>query len=349
MGPNESMEHTYRTLCQNLRDLTDLDEGRRDLGGILTRAAELTRECLGVPFAYAAATMETAKLAALSRPEVGESRPESWPLPGRLCQLIIQTREPREWTHGEPDAPNDIDLLGREPAAAWAGYPIPQIDRPSGVLVVALSEPRALREWEREVLSLITDHTATALANLRTFQQVESLSVTDDLTRVYNYRFMKAALRREVERSSRFGQVFSVLMLDVDRLKEFNEKHGHLEGSDLLRRLAGILSRSSRAIDLVSKYGGDEFLLILPQTNVEGAVVMGRRICAAVAETAFPFCRPGDITVSIGVASFPQHGASMETLLAAADEILFEAKRAGRNCTLAAKHPGHPDRIPKAA
>ncbi|HYV51157.1 MAG TPA: sensor domain-containing diguanylate cyclase [Dongiaceae bacterium] len=344
------MEHTYRTLCQKLRDLTDLDEGRRDLGGIISRAAELTRECLGVPFAYAAATTETSRLSALSQPEIaGESRPESWPQPGHLCQLIIQTRQPREWTQGDADGPNEIDLLGRPPMATWAGFPIPQTDRPSGVLVVGLNEARALREWEREIVTLIAGHTATALANLRTFQQVESLSVTDDLTRVYNYRFMKAALRREVDRSSRFGQVFSILMLDVDRLKEFNEKHGHLEGSDLLRRLAGILARSSRAIDLVAKYGGDEFLLILPQTNVEGAIVMGRRICVAVAETAFPFCRPGDITVSIGVASFPQHGASMETLLAAADETLFEAKRAGRNCVLAAKHPGQANRVPKAA
>jgi diguanylate cyclase (GGDEF)-like protein len=95
---------------------------------------------------------------------------------------------------------------------------------------------------------------------------VESL-VTDDLTKVYNYRFMKAALRREVERASRYGQVFSILMIDVDRLKEFNEKHGHLEGSDLLRRLSGILSGTSRAIDLVSKYGGDEFCSSSPDQH----------------------------------------------------------------------------------
>jgi diguanylate cyclase (GGDEF)-like protein len=222
-------------------------------------------------------------------------------------------------------------------------------DRPSGILVAGRTESTPWTAQDREMLALLAGLVTMCLSNLRTFQEVESLSVTDDLTRVYNYRFMKAALRREVERASRYGQVFSILMIDVDRLKEFNEKHGHLEGSDLLRRLAGILSRSSRAIDLVAKYGGDEFLLILPQTNTEGAVVMARRICAAVAETAFTFCRPGDITVSVGVASFPQHGASMETLLAASDEALFEAKRAGRNCVMAAKRPGQPDRIPQVA
>jgi diguanylate cyclase (GGDEF)-like protein len=184
---------------------------------------------------------------------------------------------------------------------------------------------------------------------MRTFQEVESLSVTDELTRIYNYRFLKAALQREVERAARYGQVFSILMLDVDHLKAYNEVHGHLGGSELLRRMAEILSQSSRAIDLVAKYGGDEFLLILPQTNTDGAMVMGNRICKAVAKNEFQYCKPGDITVSGGVSSFPQHGASMEALLAAADEALFTAKRGGRNCVIAATRPGQPGRITRAA
>lgn len=342
------MEHIYRTICQRLTEICDLDEGRRDLGGILSRTAELAGEVLGVPLVYAAAVTETAKLAAIA--QAGKPlRTEPWSEPGRLAQLVVQTRGTREWKTGEDSGPNELDFLGRSGFGSWVGVPIPLAGRPSGLLVAARAEAAAWSKVELEVLNLLAAHAATSLGNLRTFQEVESLSVTDDLTKVYNYRFMKAALRREVERSSRYGQVFSILMIDVDRLKEFNEKHGHLEGSDLLRRLAGILSRSSRAIDLVSKYGGDEFLLILPQTNTEGAVVMGRRVCAAVAETPFPYSKPGDITVSVGVASFPQHGASMETLLAASDEALFEAKRAGRNCVMAATRPGQPDRIPQAA
>jgi diguanylate cyclase (GGDEF)-like protein len=342
------MEQIYRTISQRFTEIADLDEGRRDLGGILSRTAELARESLGLSLAYAAAETSTARLAVISL-EGAAPRTEPWSEPGRLSQLVIQTREAREWNPGEEGAPSEKDYLGRPALGTWIGVPIPLADRPAGLLVGTRAENRPFTAPEREILSLLAAHAAVCLENLRTFQEVESLSVTDDLTKVYNYRFMKAALRREVERASRYGQVFSILMIDVDRLKEFNEKHGHLEGSDLLRRLSGILTGSSRAIDLVSKYGGDEFLLILPQTNTEGAVVMARRICAAVAESQFPYSQPGDITVSAGVASFPQHGAEMETLLAASDEALFEAKRAGRNCVRPARRPGQPDRIPKAA
>ena len=113
--------------------------------------------------------------------------------------------------------------------------------------------------------------------------------------------------------------------------------------------LAGILARSSRAIDLVAKYGGDEFLVILPQTRTEGAVTMGNRIRQAVAETAFAGCQAGEITVSVGVASIPEHGATMEALLAASDEALFRAKEAGRNSVVAADRPGNPARVPELA
>jgi diguanylate cyclase (GGDEF)-like protein len=166
---------------------------------------------------------------------------------------------------------------------------------------------------------------------------------------VYNYRFLKAALRREVERAARYGHVFSVIMIDVDHLKLYNEVHGHLQGSEVLRRLAAILAGSSRAIDLVAKYGGDEFLIILPQTRADGAMIMGGRICESVAAATFPHCRCGDMTVSVGVASFPEHGTTMETLLAAADEALFRAKRAGRNCVQVAEAPGHPGRTAEVA
>jgi diguanylate cyclase (GGDEF)-like protein len=342
------MDDRHRLLYRKLRELGDLDEGRRDFAGLLARAAALTRDAFNTTLAYAAAPSRTGDL--ISVADAGSPpRTELWGGPGRLTQLVLQSKEIRHWCAGEEPQPTSIDVLERAGLGAWMGAPIPIVDRAAGILVAARRASEPFGSDERELLGFIAEHTATAVGNLKTFQEVESLSVTDDLTRVYNYRFMKAALRREVDRSSRYGQVFSVLMMDVDHLKKFNEVHGHLEGSDLLRRIAEILSRSSRAIDLVAKYGGDEFLLILPQTNTDGAVVMGKRICAAVAESSFPHCRPGDITISVGVASFPQHGASMETLLAASDEALFAAKRGGRNCVMAAERPGEPSRIPKAA
>jgi diguanylate cyclase (GGDEF)-like protein len=342
------MDERYRILFRKLKEMADLDEGRRDLGGILARAASVTQEALGAHLAYAAAPSPSGDL--IAGAETGSpSRVEPWGSPGRLGQHVLQSKEVRLWKSGENPTPNPVDMLGREGMGSWMGGPLLVAGQPAGLIAVARRGGEGFTTEERDLLSVVSEQTTVAIGNLRTFLEIESLSVTDDLTRIYNYRFMKAALRREVDRASRYGQVFSILMLDVDHLKKFNEVHGHLQGSDLLRRLAAILSRSSRAIDLVAKYGGDEFLLILPQTNTDGATVMGKRICQAVAESAFPHCRPGDITISVGVASFPQHGSTMETLLAASDEALFTAKRSGRNCVIAAERPGQPGRIPKVA
>jgi len=343
------MSDRYRNLVKSLRDITDLDEGRRDLGGILSRTCALARETLESRLAFAGATVDGQSLVAVSETETHLPRVEPWNGPGSLSEIVIENRETMSWKEGGDGKPSAPDFMGLVGAGSWLGTPISIADRPSGILAIAREESGAFPSEDEEVLRILADYASSAIANIRTFQEVESLSVTDELTRIYNYRFLKAALQREVERAARYGQVFSILMIDVDHLKQFNEVNGHLSGSDLLRRLALILSESSRAIDLVAKYGGDEFLIILPQTNTDGAMIMGERICQAVAATEFPFTTAGDITVSAGVASFPQHGASMEALLAAADESLFAAKHAGRNCVIAATRPGQIGRMHEAA
>jgi diguanylate cyclase (GGDEF)-like protein len=120
-------------------------------------------------------------------------------------------------------------------------------------------------------------------------------------------------------------------MLDVDNLKAYNDQHGHLRGSEVLRLLAQILVRDGRSIDLVAKYGGDEFVVILPQTTREGACVLAERIKSSVEGTAFPRVGAGVITVSMGVATYPDSGATAGELLEAADVALYAAKQAGRN------------------
>ncbi len=180
-------------------------------------------------------------------------------------------------------------------------------------------------------LVLLGAWTGMALENLRLSESVEKLAVTDDLTQVYNYRFLRVALKRELKRAARYGQELALVMLDVDNLKAYNDRHGHLRGSFLLREMAGLMVRQIRSFDLIAKYGGDEFTLILPQTGMDGALTVAERMCRAVAEHAFPLEEPGRITISAGVAVFPGDAEDAVPLIKAADVALYEAKRQGRN------------------
>ena len=188
-------------------------------------------------------------------------------------------------------------------------------------------------DQDARLATLLAAWAGLALENLRLAERVEKLAITDDLTQVYNYRFLKTALRREIRRATRFGQEMSMIMLDVDNLKAYNDRHGHLRGSYLLKRIAQLLSHSLRSFDLIAKYGGDEFTLILPQTAREGALVVAERLRTAVESTEFPLAARGAITVSLGVSTFPHDAGDSMGLIRVADLALYRAKQSGRNRT----------------
>jgi len=239
-----------------------------------------------------------------------------------------------------PLASSDLSADPRSAGVAWC----PGVDHGPALFV-----PMRLREgpaWlglfrrrgqppftpeDTALITLLAAWTTMALENVRLSESLERLAVTDDLTQVYNYRFLKSALRREIKRAGRFAQKLSIVMLDVDNLKTYNDKHGHLRGSHLLREMAGLLAGQVRSFDLVAKYGGDEFTAILPQTDREGAKVVAERMRAAVEKHAFPLVGPGVITVSAGIGVFPTDGDDVASLIQASDHALYTAKRAGRN------------------
>jgi diguanylate cyclase (GGDEF)-like protein len=234
----------------------------------------------------------------------------------------------------------DLGRSGVSPGAGCPGVtpgpalymPVRMQDQKAGFLAVHRCEgsPRFTGRDGRQ-LALLAAWIGLSLDNLRLAENLERLAVTDDLTQVFNYRYLKSALRREVKRATRFRQPLSILMVDVDNLKSYNDRNGHLRGSFLLRQIAKLFASQVRSWDLVAKYGGDEFTVILPQTDRIGAAAVGERLRAAVAGFQFPLAERGAITVSTGIANYPDDGDTVTGLIEAADRALYLAKQNGRN------------------
>jgi len=201
-----------------------------------------------------------------------------------------------------------------------------------GILVTLNDQSRRpFNDDDIHLLTIMANQAAIALENYMLYRKLEVESITDGLTGVFNYRFLIRSLRLEIKRAERFTSRFSFLMLDVDNLKEYNDRNGHLSGSRALHDIAKIITSNCREIDLVSKYGGDEFALMLPQTDLTGAVRLGERILRAVRAFKFDGATPGLLTCSIGIAIFPEDARGVEELIDKADTALYRAKSMGKN------------------
>ncbi|MEJ2133418.1 MAG: sensor domain-containing diguanylate cyclase, partial [Gammaproteobacteria bacterium] len=165
-------------------------------------------------------------------------------------------------------------------------------------------------------------------------EELARLSITDDLTKLYNYRFFQDHLPREVKRAKRTKQPFSLILIDIDDFKQLNDRYGHAVGDTVLRRIAVVMQGVVRETDFLARYGGEEFALLVSHTDVDGAGALAEKIRMAVAEERFPV--PGgqksagvQVTVSIGVAAFR---GDAKKLFNDADRELYQAKEAGKDC-----------------
>jgi diguanylate cyclase (GGDEF)-like protein len=198
--------------------------------------------------------------------------------------------------------------------------------------IASASEPK-ITGGVAELLTTALEGPAVALDNALTLQRVEALSVTDDLTQLYNSRYLNQVLRREAKRASRSGRPLSLLFVDLDGFKGVNDAHGHQAGSASLVEAADVIRHSARETDVVARFGGDEFALILPDTGSEGAVAVGDRVRERIDEHRFLRSKGLAIhlTVSVGVATLPDVAASAEELMRAADMAMYRVKEAGKN------------------
>jgi len=200
----------------------------------------------------------------------------------------------------------------------------------------------------RDLLEALAQVTPITMQAARTFQNLDvatSLSLVDELTGLYNQRFMEVSLTREVARSQRYGSPVSLLFLDLDRFKSVNDTLGHVVGSQMIKAAARTMRELIRDSDQLLRYGGDEFCVILPNTSLEGAHILAERIRTVFAETLFNLSESTgvseanalNITTSIGVASFPESANSVQELVKEADAAMYAAKKSGKNCVSVAR------------
>ena len=212
-------------------------------------------------------------------------------------------------------------------------YPLRVKDRTIGAMTVHTSRDQVhFPQEEVETLAAVAKQAAIVIENARLHERLEEQATTDPLTGLYNHRQIHERLDEEFARASRSSQPLAVMMLDMDNLKFFNDSCGHLVGDESLRFAAGLFSKALRVSDILGRYGGDEFLAVLPETGREQAEQIGQRIVSLLAEHPFSIADSGQrvpLGVSIGVACYPEDGVGTRELLALADAALYEAKGLG--------------------
>ena len=198
-----------------------------------------------------------------------------------------------------------------------------------GVLNIESRDENAFAPQDVLILNTLADLLATALHNSFVFQKLQQQSITDGLTGIKTRRYFWEALSAEWKRASRSGRPFSVVLIDLDKFKEVNDSLGHLEGDLVLARVGRLLEQKCRQSNVVARYGGDEFIILMPETGIEQAQVLAERLRLWLATD--PMLEEHKITGSFGVASFPVHGFAIEDLIRVADAGMYVSKHAGGN------------------
>jgi diguanylate cyclase (GGDEF)-like protein len=199
-----------------------------------------------------------------------------------------------------------------------------------GVLVVEDDTPG--RDWEDEeelMVKTVSDQLAVAISHARLFRHVQTQAMTDALTGLYNHRYFQERLEREMKLADRNDDNVSLILLDLDHLKRINDTLGHRAGDAALCHVARLMQTTVRGVDICARYGGEEFVVILPQCDRDGAILVAERLREAIAST--PIQKVGQVTASLGVATYPSSARSKEELIEMSDRAMYLAKAAGRN------------------
>lgn len=260
---------------------------------------------------------------------------QRWPVrPGGLTSYILNQKTPviinNLAEYPEFDNPN----VSSERVLSLVACPLFIENRIVGIVYVDDFKGREWKEREISALVLLSTYAAVAIERAKFLEETRLLAITDDLTQLYNHRYFVQRLNHELNRSKRYGLPLSLVMLDIDFFKTYNDHHGHIKGNEVLRGIAEVIKRQTREADIPVRYGGEEFAVILPQTGGEEALAFAERLRRRVEAEPFPekHTQPGNnLTVSLGVAAFPNDANQSGQLIELADTALYRAKQLGKN------------------
>jgi diguanylate cyclase (GGDEF)-like protein len=243
---------------------------------------------------------------------------------------VITTKAPliiEDVVQDYPHFKDEADIYDSGRIRSWLGVPLMAKDQVIGMIALDRAEMRPYTAEEVQLAMTFANQAAIAIENAQLYQKTQRLAITDGLTGLYNRRHFYELLEREVEAVNRYGGYLSLIMLDIDDFKAYNDTRGHVAGDALLRELAQLLTRDIRRVDIAARYGGDEFVLFFPDTNKKRTMTLAERIRKSVEE--YELCGEGEITISLGVATCPEDAVEPEALVKAADDALLEAKKRG--------------------
>ncbi|MBZ5597413.1 MAG: diguanylate cyclase [Acidobacteriia bacterium] len=216
--------------------------------------------------------------------------------------------------------------------------PLVSFGQTLGVLALDSAKAGAFHASDTQSLESVADICATAIQNAHYVERVKQLAYIDGLTGIFNRRFFEMRIAEEIERARRFGSGMAVIMVDIDQFKRLNDEFGHLLGDEVLRQVSSLFHQQLRKFDVVCRYGGEEFAILLSQTNPQHALAVAEKLRRLVETWQFPGV-PRPVTISAGVATYPDHGSTRDELVKASDAGLYAAKQAGRNRVFLAPDP----------
>jgi len=309
----ENMEGIVRALVSSL----DMDE-------VLSRVAEASLDLLEADGAVVWLLEEEAACVAASKGPIAPEVGSRLPLEGELVEILTERKRPLLLEEiGEMSSALGERLRGHLKARSAIVAPLTFGDRVTGALAVGVAHDRAFESEDAHLMERLAGHASVALQNARLHASLQALSLTDPLTGLPNRRHLELHLTQEIAAAQR-GRRLAVVLLDLDNFKRYNDTLGHLAGDEVLSAVGDVLSGETRAMNLVARYGGDEFLAVLSDTSLEGARQHAIRVAERVAR--HPSLGPIGITLSAGVAAYEEGLTSTNELIRAADEDMYRSK-----------------------